>query len=254
MVSTTTERNSMSNLAGKTALITGGGSGIGLESARLFLAGGARVAIAGRNSDKLREAAKALGGGDHLLTAAGDLARSDQATAVVQDVTRRLGRIDILVNNAGLNIKARTTAELTPETWRLLLGGNLETAFYCMHAVLPQMRQRKDGLIICVNSISGKRANPLGGTAYIAAKFGLRGLAMGVAAEERLNGIRISSIYPGEVDTPILEHRPTPVTDEHRRSILKPIDVAAAVYFVASLPPHASVPELVITPTNALFI
>jgi NADP-dependent 3-hydroxy acid dehydrogenase YdfG len=244
----------MSQLKGKTALITGGGSGIGLESARLFLEAGARVAIAGRNADKLRHAAEVLGGGDHLIMTAGDLAQADQAAAVVQEVTRRLGRIDILVNNAGLNIKERTTAELTPDAWRLLLGGNLESAFYCMHAVLPQMRQRKDGLIVCVNSISGKRANPLGGTAYIAAKFGLRGLAMGVAAEERNNGIRISSIYPGEVDTPILEQRPTPVTEQHRQSILKPADVAAAVLFVATLPAHASVPELVITPTNALYI
>jgi NAD(P)-dependent dehydrogenase (short-subunit alcohol dehydrogenase family) len=244
----------MSNLAGKTALITGGGSGIGLESARLFLEAGARVAIAGRNADKLRHAAEVLGGGDHLIMTAGDLAQADQAAAVVGEVTRRLGSINILVNNAGLNIKERTTAELTPDSWRLVLGGNLESAFYCMHAVLPQMRQRKDGLIICVNSISGKRASPLGGTAYIAAKFGLRGLAMGVAAEERNNGIRVSSIYPGEVDTPILEQRPTPITEAHRQSILKPGDVAAAVFFVASLPAHACVPELVITPANALYI
>src|SRR6185437_11261036 len=102
-------------------------------------------------------------------------------------------------------------------------------AFYCMKAVLPQMLERRDGLIINVNSIAGKRANPLGGTAYIAAKFGLRGLAMAVAAEEKANGIRVSSIYPGEVDTPILEQRPAPVTDEHRRTILKAEDVAEAV-------------------------
>jgi NADP-dependent 3-hydroxy acid dehydrogenase YdfG len=123
-----------------------------------------------------------------------------------------------------------------------------------MYAVLPQMRQRKDGLIININSIAGKRANPLGGTAYVAAKFGLRGLALAVAAEERANGIRVSSIYPGEVDTPILEFRPTPVSEEHRRGILQPEDVAQAVLFIATMPGRASIPELIMTPSGYQFV
>ena len=101
---------------------------------------------------------------------------------LVDDVTARLGGIDVLVNNAGVNIKERQFRQLTPLTWRQLVAGNLDGACHCMLAVLPQMRERKDGLIVNVNSISGKRASPLGGTGYIAAKFGLRGLAMAVAA------------------------------------------------------------------------
>ncbi len=244
----------MSNLTGKCVLITGGGSGIGLAAARGFLAGGARVAIAGRNADKLRRAADGLGGGDRLIHHAADVTDPEQVRRLVDDVTKRLGRIDVLVNNAGLNIKERTFRELTPERWRRLLAGNLDGAFHCMAAVLPQMRERQDGLIINVNSIAGKRANPLGGVGYVAAKFGLRGLAMGVAAEEKPNGVRISSIYPGEVDTPILEQRPSPLSEEHRRTILQPEDVAAAVLFLAALPPHVTVPELVITPTRAQYI
>jgi NADP-dependent 3-hydroxy acid dehydrogenase YdfG len=172
----------------------------------------------------------------------------------VQDVTRRLGRIDILVNNAGVNIKERSFRELTPENWHLLLGANLHGAYYCMHAVLPQMRERRDGLIININSISGKRSNPLGGLGYNAAKFALRGLAMGLAAEEKDNGIRVSSIYPGEVNTPILEARPVPVSDERRQAMLQPEDVAAAVLLIATLPARASIPELVITPANATYV
>ena len=244
----------MSNLTGKCVLITGGGSGIGLAAARGFLDAGARVAIAGRDADKLRRAAESLSGGDRLGCHAADVTDPAQARRLVDDATKRLGRIDILVNNAGLNVKDRAFRELTPENWRLLVAGNLEGAFYCMHAVLPQMRERRDGLIINVNSIAGKRANPLGGVGYVAAKFGLRGLAMGVAAEERPNGVRVSSIYPGEVDTPILEQRPSPISEEHRRTILRPEDVAAAVLFIAGLPPHAAVPELVITPAQAQYI
>ena len=244
----------MSNLTGKCVLITGGGSGIGLAAVRGFLAGGARVAIAGRDADKLRRASEGLGGGDRLIHHAADVTDPEQVRRLVDDATKRLGRIDILLNNAGLNIKERTFRELTPERWRRLLAGNLDGAFHCMAAVLPQMRERQDGLIINVNSIAGKRANPLGGVGYVAAKFGLRGLAMGVAAEEKPNGVRVSSIYPGEVDTPILEQRPSPLSEEHRRTILQPEDVAAAVLFLAGLPPHVTVPELVITPSRAQYI
>jgi NADP-dependent 3-hydroxy acid dehydrogenase YdfG len=244
----------MSKLAGKRVLVTGGGSGIGLATARLCLDEGARVAITGRNEGRLREAAASLNAGDRLVVHAADLTDAGQAQRLIDDVTKRLGGIDILVNNAGMNVKERLFHQLTPEAWRQLVAGNLDGAFHCTLAVLPQMRQRQDGLIINVNSISGKRASPLGGVGYIAAKFGLRGLAMGVAAEERVNGIRVSSIYPGEVNTPILEVRPEPVSDERKKAMLQPEDVAAAVLFIATLPPSVSVPELIITPANAQYI
>ncbi len=240
----------MSRLTGKSALVTGGGSGIGLAVAPE----GARVAITGRSEDRLRAAATVLGAGERVIWHAADVSQPEPVAALVKDVTARLGRIDILVNNAGANIKQRSFRELTPETWKYLVAANLDGAFYCIHAVLPQMLERKEGLIINVNSTSGKRAGPLGGAAYSAAKFGLRGLAMAVAAEEKSSGVRVSTIYPGEVDTPILEHRPNPVTDEHRKGILQADDVAAAVIFIATLPPRAWVPELVIAPTKQQYV
>lgn len=244
----------MSRLTGKTVLITGGGSGIGLAAAKLFLDEGARVAIAGRDAAKLQRAAESLKAGDRLIYHAADVSKPDQAAALVKAVTAKLGRIDILVNNAGTNIKERKFRDLTPESWKLLLGANLEGAFYCTHAVLPQMLERKDGFIINVNSISGKRPSPLGGPAYAAAKFGLHGLMTAVAEEEKGNGVRFSNLYPGEVDTPILDARPTPLDEGHRRAILQPEDVAAAILFVATLPPRVSVPELVIMPSTATFV
>jgi NADP-dependent 3-hydroxy acid dehydrogenase YdfG len=244
----------MSRLTGKTALVTGGGSGIGLAAARALLAKGANVAITGRTMERLRNAASKLNGGDRLICHAADVTQPDAVEAMVQAVTARFGRIDILINNAGANIKERTFRELTPETWKYLVGANLDGAFYCLHAVLPQMLERKDGLIININSISGKRAGPLGGAAYAAAKFGLRGLAMAVAAEEKNSGVRVSTIYPGEVDTPILEHRPNPVTEDHRKSILQPEDIADAVMFLVTLPPRAWVPELVLAPTKQQYV
>lgn len=244
----------MSSLQDKVALVTGGGSGIGLAVARGLLHAGAKVAIAGRNEAKLAEAARSLAGGDRLLIHAADVSDVAAVAGMVRRVTEHWGRIDLLVNNAGTNLKERTFRELTPERWQQLIRANLDGAFYCMHAVLPQMLERKEGLIINVSSVAGKRASPLGGAAYVASKFGMTGLGLCLAAEEKDSGIRVSNIYPGEVDTPILEVRPTPVTAEQRKKILQPEDVAAAVLFVAALPPHVSVPELVIKPTVQQYI
>jgi NADP-dependent 3-hydroxy acid dehydrogenase YdfG len=244
----------MSKLTGKRALVTGGGSGIGLAVARLFLAEGARVAITGRDEAKLRRAADKLGAGDRLLYRACDVSEPAQVEAAVRHVTERWGGIDVLVNNAGTNIKERATRQLTPEKWQLLIRSNLDGAFYCVHAVLPQMLARKDGVIVNVSSIAGKRAGPLGGAAYAAAKFGMSALGICLAAEEKDSGVRVSNVYPGEVDTPILEARPTPVTAEQRAKILQPDDVAAAVLFVATAPPHVSIPELVIKPTSQVYV
>jgi NADP-dependent 3-hydroxy acid dehydrogenase YdfG len=119
-----------------------------------------------------------------------------------------------------------------------------------MRAVLPQMRQRHDGLIVNISSTSGVRATLLGGVGYSASKFAVSALGIAAALEEGKNGIRITNVYPGEVETPILDRRPTPVSAEHRARILQPEDVAAAVVMVACLPPRAHVAELLIKPTT----
>jgi NADP-dependent 3-hydroxy acid dehydrogenase YdfG len=212
------------------------------------------VAITGRTEAKLQEAARSLSSGERLFYQTTDIADAARVGDLVRDVVTRFGPIDILVNNAGQNLKHRTFRELTPDTWNQLLRANLDGAFYCIHAVLPEMLKRKSGVIININSIAGKRASPLGGTAYAASKFGMTALGLCLAAEEKDSGIRVSNIYPGEVDTPILELRPNPVTEEHRAKILRSEDVARAVLFVATLPPHVSIPELVIKPTSQMYV
>jgi NADP-dependent 3-hydroxy acid dehydrogenase YdfG len=243
----------MSKLAGKVAVVTGGGSGVGKAVAALFLHEGAKVVIAGRDAAKLATAAGELGGGERLAHFATDVTVAAQCDALVRQATERFGRVDIFVNNAGMNLKARTLRELTPEAWDGMIRVNLDGAFYCTRAVLPQMLERKNGVIVNVVSVAGKRANPLGGAAYVAAKFGMGALGLVLSNEEKDSGVRVSNVYPGEIDTPILEHRPKPVTEEQRAVILKPEDVAEAVLFVASLPPHVSVPELVIKPTVQMY-
>ena len=243
----------MSKLAGKVAVITGGGSGVGKAVALLFLQEGAKVVIAGRDPAKLAVVAAEANAGGNLRTVPTDVTSPAQCQTLSQTATEAFGRVDILVNNAGTNLKARTIRELTPEAWDMMIRTNLDGAFYCTKAVLPQMFDRKDGVIVNVVSIAGKRANPLGGAAYVAAKFGMGGLGVVLSNEEKDSGVRVSNVYPGEIDTPILEHRPKPVSDEQRAVILKPEDVADAVLFVAALPPRVSVPELVIKPTAQMY-
>jgi NADP-dependent 3-hydroxy acid dehydrogenase YdfG len=240
----------MAGVHGKSVLITGGGSGVGQAAAWLFAQAGARVAITGRDADKLGKTAEEAPG---VFFKACDVTDPASVAELVKAVTDTLGRIDILVNNAGTNLKARRMRELTVENWNKLVRTNLDGAFFCIREVLPQMIERKDGQIINVNSISGKRPYPLAGAGYAAGKFGLHALAGCLAGEELESNILVCSIYPGEIDTPILEERPTPVTAEQRAKILRPEDVASAILWVAGLPPHVSVPELIIKPTAQMY-
>jgi NADP-dependent 3-hydroxy acid dehydrogenase YdfG len=244
----------MSGLANQVAIVTGGGSGIGLAVARRMLGLGMRVAIGGRSAPKLTKATEELAGGERLAAFPVDVTNAAQVREFVGKVVSRWGRLDVLVNNAGLNIKERSLRELTPERWDLLVRTNLDSAFYCIYEVLPIMRRQQAGLVINISSTAGKRANPLGGAGYAAAKFGMQALGTCLGAEEKDAGIRVSNIFPGEVDTPILDNRPKPVTAEQRALILKPDDVALAVEFVVLLPPRASVPELVIKPSSQVYI
>src|SRR4051812_29385107 len=121
----------MGKLDGKAVLVTGGGSGIGLATASSLLADGARVAITGRDADKLRRAAADMDGGDRLLVHPPAVPDKQQAAALVAAVPRRFGRIDVLVNNAGANVKNRAVKDLDLDTWDKQVAVNLNSAFYC---------------------------------------------------------------------------------------------------------------------------
>ena len=240
-------------LTGKTALITGGGTGIGAACAVALAEAGCRVAIAGRRDEKLREAAGCFAGKPAILTHMVDVADRASVKALFDWAGRELGRVDILINSSGVNVPKRAMAELAPDDWDKILQINATGAYNCLHAVLPQMCERKDGLVINIVSTAGIRAGLLGGVAYNASKFAMAALGITVAQEVKNLGIRITNIYPGEVDTPILEHRPVPVTAEHRARILQPEDVAQAALMVCGLPPRAHVSELMIKPTTQAY-
>jgi NADP-dependent 3-hydroxy acid dehydrogenase YdfG len=242
---------SANTLTGKTALVTGGGTGIGLGTAIALAGEGCRVAISGRRRDVLEQAASQWTSQPPILCQECDVADRGSVERLFAWAAKELGPIDILVNAAGVNIKNRLMANMSPPDWDRVVAINATGVYNCMYAVLPQMRTRKDGLIVNISSISGKRAAALGGVAYNASKFAMSALGISVANEEVPNNIRVTTIYPGEVDTPILEHRPSPVTAERRAKMLLPEDVAAVVVAICQLPARAHVPELVIKPTSA---
>ncbi len=237
------------SLKGRTAWITGGGSGIGLAGAIELVKAGAHVVISGRTqatNDSALAELKALGSAEAILL---DVADKKAVQAAADAILKQHGRIDILVNSAGTNATKRNFDVVTPEGWDDVVAINLSGLFYCVHAVLPAMRKQKDGLIINVSSWAGRFASKLTGPAYNATKRAVIALTESINMEECVNGIRATSILPGEVATPILRKRPVPPSKEEQDRMTQSEDLGAAILFVASMPARTCVNELIIAPT-----
>jgi NADP-dependent 3-hydroxy acid dehydrogenase YdfG len=238
-------------LHGQTALITGAGSGIGRAIALNLSEAGVRIALVGRDREKLEATRAILAGGEgSAMVVSCDVTNREEVGSAVGNVLAAFSSIDILVCGAGVNIPDRSLRSLDPADWDRLIATNLTGAFNMVHFVLPAMRERGRGLVIQISSLSGMRASTVGGAAYSASKFGQSALGICIGREERGRGIRSTVIYPGDVNTPLLDSRPgRPGAPAGRREgLLQPEDVAAAVRFVAELPPRAHVPEVVIKP------
>ncbi|MSQ55284.1 MAG: SDR family oxidoreductase [Betaproteobacteria bacterium] len=247
----------MPALKGKVAWITGGGSGIGLAGAKALAGAGAHVVIAGhtaRTNDAALAELKQAGSAEAVLLEVGD---SAAVTRCAADIEKRHGRIDILVNSAGTNIggNKRNLRSMSLEGWDEVVRINLNGLFYCCHAVIPGMRSRKDGLIINISSWAGRYASVLTGPAYNATKRAVIAVTESINIEECTNGIRATSILPGEVATPIMEKRPVPPSAEERARMAQPEDLGKAILFLAEMHPRTCVTELIIAPTwNRLVI
>ena len=239
------------SLKGKVAWITGGGSGIGLAGALELAKAGARVVISGRtqrtNESGLTQL-KAVGEGEAIQL---DVSDKNAVVKAAADIEKRHGRIDILVTSAGTNIAGpkRNFKTLELEGWDDVVAINLNGLLYCCYAVIPGMRARKDGLIINISSWAGRYASVLTGPAYNATKRAVIAVTESINMEECINGIRATSILPGEVATPIMEKRPVPPTPAERARMAQPEDFGAAILFVATMPARSCVNELVIAPT-----
>jgi 3-oxoacyl-[acyl-carrier protein] reductase len=188
-------------LNNRTALVTGGTRGIGRAIAEALLAAGAKVAICGRDQAGVDRAVMEMTNGSKREVAglAADVSSSRDVSRLFEWVDREAGELDILVNNAGVGV-FKPTSELTVEDWRKTIETNLSGVFYCCHEALPRFKKRGGGYILNIGSLAGKNAFG-GGAAYNASKFGLNGFSEALMLDHRYDGIKVSYIMPGSVDT-----------------------------------------------------
>jgi serine 3-dehydrogenase len=241
--------NMLVTIENQVVLVVGASSGIGRETAALFAREGARIMASARREERLSELKESLAReGRTVETFAGDAADASQMEHLAQRTRERLGEIDVVVFAAGTNVPDRSMKRLTTKIWDMMVGINLNAAYYVTGAVLPAMRKRGAGHLIYISSVSGLSPD-VSGAAYQASKRGLLGLAHAIRVEEKENGIRTCVICPGLVDTEILDRRPVKPSAETLAKALRPEDVAEMVLAVARLPPRVCVPEMQVVPT-----
>jgi len=218
-------------------LITGASSGIGEATARHAAVAGYRLVLAARSRDRLLDLANELGGGDRALAVECDVTEWDQQQAMVTEALDRFGRLDVAFANAGFGA-ARGFLNESPEHWRAMVLTNVYGAALTIRATIPALTEAR-GHLLMTGSVAGRRALP--GSLYSATKWAVT--AMGEAARQDLNGtgVRVTLIEPGMVATPFFEHQPT--------DALEADDVARAVMFAVSQPPHVDVNEILVRPT-----
>ena len=229
-------------LSGKTTLVIGASSGIGLATGNLFADAGAKVQAAARRKEAIEEGTDERDVTAHAL----DISDREAVWRTVEEVGDADG-IDVLVVASGMNFPERRLEQLTADAWEAMISVNLSGAFYAIRASLPYLRAAR-GLVVLISSVSGSWPD-MSGPAYQASKAGMTELAHAAGFEEHQRGVRFSAVLPGIVDTPILDNRPEPPPREVRDLSLKPEDVAQACFFLATLPERVYVPELTILPT-----
>jgi NAD(P)-dependent dehydrogenase (short-subunit alcohol dehydrogenase family) len=213
--------------ARRTALVTGGGRGIGAAIARGLAERGLLVTIFARTAEQLE---RVVAAGWATRSAAGDVRREEDVARLVAEHEAALGPVDVLVNGAGI-LERGLAEELSPAAFREVIDVNLTGAFLCARAVIPGMKARRRGRIVNVASISGTTGT-VGGSAYNASKWGLIGLTKCLAEELRPHGVQCLAVSPGSVDTEMLRKTPFPPD-------MAPADVARVVVFAALDAPDA---------------
>jgi len=220
-------------LKGKVAVVTGASRGIGYCIAERLLKEGAKVYICARNAQVLKQSLEKLRaqGAVEVEGLAADVGRYEDCRELIHTAARHFGGIDILVNNAGIGIM-KPVDQLTPEEWDATIHTNLSGVFYCCREAIPIMRQRGGGYIFDISSLAGVNPFP-GGSAYNASKFGLNGFSEAMMQDVRYDGIRVSYIMPGSVDT---DFGGAPGSRRHDSWKLSGEDIAKAVVDLYTYP------------------
>ena len=247
----------MGQLDGKVAAITGASSGIGEATALALVAEGASVTLAARRGERIDDLAERIvAAGGTAVAIETDITDEAQANAFVERTHEELGRLDILVNNAGVMLLGPVAGAPT-EQWRQMIDVNLLGLLYCTHAALPIMGAAGSGDIVNVASVAGRIA-AMGSGVYNMTKWGVVGFSEALRQECALAGVRVTAIEPGWVDTELQGHNEHPLVVERMNEmiksidkILEPEDIARAIAFAVTQPPHVSINEMLIRPTTS---
>jgi NADP-dependent 3-hydroxy acid dehydrogenase YdfG len=218
-------------------LITGASTGIGAATARHAAQAGYRLVLGARSADKLEALAAELGGEERAIAVPTDVTEWADNEAIVAAATERFGRLDVVFANAGFGAK-RGWLEETPEHWRAMVLTNVLGPAYTVRAAIPALKETR-GHVLVTGSVAGRRALP--GSLYSATKWAVTAMGEAIRADLNDTGIRTTVIEPGMVDTPFFDN-----AGEGR---LKADDIARAVLYAVSQPPHVDVNEILIRPT-----
>src|ERR671911_1072055 len=220
-------------------VITGASTGIGAATARRAVEFGQRVVLAARSEDKLEALAEELGGGEHALAVRCDVTSWDDQQALVQAALDRYGRMDSYFANAGFGA-ARGFLEESVEHWKSMIDTNVLGCALSIRASLGHFKEQNGGHMLLTSSIAGRRALP--GSLYSATKHEVTAMGEALRQEIADTDIKMTLIEPGGVDTPFFDNRPS--------GALEPDDIARAVMFALTQPPHVDVNELLIRPIH----
>ena len=218
-------------------VITGASSGIGAATARAATADGFSVVLAARSTDKLEALVGELGD-ERAIAVTADVTRWEDNERLIARAVERFGRVDVVFANAGFGAK-RGWLEETPEFWRDMVLTNVLGAAYTLRAAIPQVKETKGHLLV-TGSVAGRRALP--GSLYSCTKWAVTAMGEAVRADLNETGVRVTVIEPGMVDTPFFDNGAGP-------GALHPEDIARAVMYAVSQPPHVDVNEILIRPT-----
>lgn len=222
---------------------------MGRAIALALLGAGWNVALIGRRAGALEETRQLAGShSSHAEVHACDIGKVEAVQSASASILKSLGEVEVLVNAAGTNAPKRALEVLSLADYHAMIDVNLNGAYYCVQAFLPGMRARGSGTIVNIVSDAGKLASPKAGPAYVMSKFGLAGLTQSINAEERGRGVRACAIFPGDIDTPLLDKRPSPPDAGARVKMLRAEDLARCAMLAIELPPHAVVEEMIVRP------
>jgi 3-oxoacyl-[acyl-carrier protein] reductase len=227
-------------LEGRTAIVTGGGRGIGAGIARVFAAEGARVLIATRTLKRGEEVAAAINkAGGEASAMATDVSDADQVNAMIAEARKRYGAIDIMAHNAGI-FPSSTIVKMKEAEWDQVLDTNLKSLFLVCKAVLPHMTRRNHGRIVVTSSISGPRVGMPGWSHYCASKAGVNGFLKSAALEVAKKGVTINAVEPGNIQIRATGSKMAQAHEETMKQAIpmgylgQPEDIAYAALYLAS--------------------